>query len=131
MGTMQDIQNRKDIEFLVDSFYTKAMADESLAPFFTGDLALNFEQHKPIMCDFWEFNLFQTPMTYMRNVMQPHIHLNEKRKIENSHFERWIAIFHQTVDELFAGSKADKAKESAFTIGMTMEYKIRKLNKEG
>ena len=126
-----DLRDRKDIELLVDSFSAKAIVDERLSPFFSGELAIDFEKHKPIMCDFWEFNLFQTPMKYMRNVMQPHLNLNQKKHLEKSHFDVWVALFCQTVDALFEGEKAEKAKESAFTIGMTMEYKIRKINQGG
>jgi hemoglobin len=124
----QDIQSRKDIENLVDTFYSKVFEDELLSPFFSGNLALNFAEHKPIMCDFWEFNLFQTPMKYMRNVMNPHLQLNEKKKMETPHFHRWIELFQATVDELFEGEAANRAKENAYTIGLTMEYKIRKQN---
>jgi hemoglobin len=124
----RDIQNRADIELLVNDFYTKVMKDEILAPFFSGHLQLNFAEHKPIMVDFWEFNLFQTPMIYMRNVMNPHLELNKKMPMCPAHFETWIAIFNATVDELFEGEKANQAKDSAFTIGTTMQYKIKKIN---
>jgi hemoglobin len=127
---LKDIENRSDISVLVDKFYTLAMTDELLSPFFTGDLAIDFEVHKPIMVDFWEFNLFQTPMIYLRNVMNPHLQLNDKKKIKGAHFERWISLFQKAVDLNFSGENATKAKENAYTIGATLQYKIKKINQE-
>jgi hemoglobin len=124
----QDLKDRSDIEFLVDTFYKKVVDDQQLKPFFTGALQLDFEHHKPIMVDFWEFILFQTPMKYMRNVMNPHLELNKKMSIKPEHFEVWIALFTEVVDLNFQGEKAEQAKESARTIGLTMQYKIKKFS---
>lgn len=123
-----DIQNRKDIESLVDAFYSKVVQNENLALYFTNEMAVDWEHHKPIMADFWEFNLFQTPMKYMRNVMNPHLELNKKKPIDSALFDIWIALFSETVDSMFEGPKANHAKESAFTIGVTMQYKIKKFS---
>lgn len=50
---MKEIENRKDIEFLVDEFYKQVVKDELIGFFFTEVIALNMDQHMPIMYDFW------------------------------------------------------------------------------
>jgi hemoglobin len=55
------------------------------------------------------------------NVFDKHRHL----KIDDSHFERWIATFCQTVDDLFEGATADKAKQQAKVIGMGFQWKMK------
>ncbi len=126
----KDLEDRKDIEFLVDVFYNNVFKNDKLIPFFSGDLNIDFEHHKPIMVDFWEFILFQTPMVYMRNVMNPHLELNKKMPIKPEHFQAWINLFSETIDTYFEGPKTEQAKESAKTIGLTMEYKIKSLKSD-
>jgi hemoglobin len=39
-------------------------------------------------------------------------------------FDRWITLFHETVDDLFAGSTADHAKQSASRIALALQHNI-------
>jgi hypothetical protein len=39
-------------------------------------------------------------------------------------FERWTALFTDTVDEMFAGEKASLAKQRAISIAVVMQIKI-------
>ena len=45
--------------------------------------------------------------------------------IKKEHFDRWIELFNETVNELFAGEKAELAKQRAFLIRWTLEGKIK------
>ena len=36
-----------------------------------------------------------------------------KAPLRRGHFERWLWLWHQTVDELFAGERAELAKSHA------------------
>jgi hemoglobin len=113
---MQDIQNSSDIEQLVNQFYEKVLKDETLKNFFKH---LNFEAHKPKMIHFWSFVLLDES-GYTTNVTEKHIHM----KINKIHFDRWIFLFDQTIDELFEGEKANLAKQRAKLIAWTMGNKI-------
>lgn len=111
-----DIESKSDIETLVNQFYDKVLMDEILAPFFRH---LNFEMHLPKMVFFWSFVLLDEP-GYTTDVTQKHIHM----KLEKEHFDRWILLFHETVDALFEGEKANLAKQRATLLGWTIESKI-------
>ncbi|MFN6380161.1 MAG: group III truncated hemoglobin [Flavobacteriales bacterium] len=114
-----DIQHIDDIVLLVDTFYHKAFQEPILAPHFEG---LDFEKHKPHMVAFWAFVLLDKH-GYTTNVFEKHTHL----KVGRVHFQKWVEIFHQTVDELFVGEKANDAKLRATTIGWTFGEKMEKL----
>lgn len=120
----KDIENKEDIALLINHFYSKVVKDEVIGTFFTEVAPVNWEKHLPIMIGFWEFILFSTPNAYMGSVMSPHIHLNELKKLEPMHFERWLLLFSNAVDELFDGLKAEDAKLAARNIGATIKYKI-------
>lgn len=113
---MRDIQNKEDIEKLVNQFYGKVLKDELLAPFFKH---LNFVEHLPKMVDFWAFAVLDE-YGYRSNVTDKHMHMPLKQE----HFDRWILLFNQTLDSLFSGERADLAKQKAFTIAWTIGSKI-------
>jgi hemoglobin len=115
-----DIHNNDDLTLLVDTFYNKVFKDEMLAPHFVG---LDFEAHKPKMVQFWAFVLLDQP-GYTTNVFDKHTHL----KVGKPHFSQWLALFNETVDELFEGKKASDAKFRATTLAWTFGEKMEKLH---
>ncbi len=110
-----DITTKQDVEQLVDTFYCRVLTDESLAPFFKN---LDFKAHMPKMVHFWSFVLLDEP-GYTTNVTDKHMHM----PLSPVHFERWVALFHGTVNELFAGEKAEMAKQRANLIAWTIQNK--------
>lgn len=118
-----DIENRKDIERLINSFYGKIKQDSVIGFIFNDVAKVNWEKHLPVMYDFWESIIF-FKNTYNGNPMLVHIHLNKIVKLKEEHFERWLQLFTNTVDELFEGEKASLAKERAINIAIIMKTKI-------
>ncbi|MDZ7877515.1 MAG: group III truncated hemoglobin [Saprospiraceae bacterium] len=115
----KDIENPADIERLVRTFYGRLLADPFMSPFFEG---VDFEAHFPRMAAFWSFILLDTE-GFTGNVFDAHRRLN----VDERHFERWIATFHKTVDDLFMGKKAEKAKQQAEVIGYNFQSKLKYL----
>jgi hemoglobin len=124
---VKDIESRIDIETIVNQFYDKVRADEVIGFIFTDIAKVNWEAHLPIMYDFWEFTALGTG-SFNRNAMTPHFELNEKIKLMPEHFERWLKLFNETVDELFAGKNADNMKGRAQNIARLMEHKLNDMN---
>lgn len=50
--------------------------------------------------------------------------------ISGEHFNRWLTLFEQTIDELFEGEKAEEAKQRAMMIAQTFQYKMGIFPKE-
>ena len=105
-----DITSRKDIELLMEKFYDKVKKDDTIGPVFNDVAKVNWTHHIPIICDFWE-TLLLDAASYRNNVMEVHFILNRKIPLEEKHFQVWLKLFTETVDEYFAGEKAQMAKK--------------------
>lgn len=119
----RDIENRADIELLVNEFYRKVTEDDVIGFIFSNIVKMNWEKHLPIMYDFWDNALFFTG-TYSGNPMNLHKHLHHIRPLDSKHFSRWVDIFLKTVDDNFEGEKASLARQRAISIAAVMEEKI-------
>ena len=117
---MKDITDREDIVLLVDSFYEKVKSDELLAPKFQH---LDWPKHLPIMYNFWS-SMLLGHQTYQGNPFQKHTALT----INSSHFNRWLKLFTQTVDECFIGTKAEETKSRAQSIAGVWQHKMGLMN---
>lgn len=116
-----DIKNIKDIETLINTFYSKIQSNEAIRGYFAH---VDWEHHLPVMVGFWNFILFDVPGSYTRNVMNPHIELHKTIPFTAEAFDFWLKTFEETVKELFEGENAEKAIQSAKNIGLTMKYKL-------
>ncbi len=123
--TRRDIRDREDLDKLMARFYERMMVDDVIGYIFTHYAKINLDEHLPILSDFWETILFERPV-YKRGpkAMNVHIDLAKKVPLRNQHFNRWLYLFDTTVDELFAGELALKAKERASSIAKTMQKRI-------
>lgn len=119
----KDISNRADIQELVDTFYIKVRADETIGYLFNEVAQVNWEQHLPRMYDFWENILFQTG-SFKGNPMAAHVQLHQKSPLSAAHFDRWQQLFNATVDELFEGDMAELIKQRALSIATMMRIKV-------
>lgn len=119
---IRDIEDRNDIDLLMLRFYSRVMADDLIGYIFTDVAKLDLDRHLPVIGDFWETIIFQTGVytRHGRNPLQVHGELNEKEPLLPEHFRRWLEIFTQITDELFAGEKADFIKVRAAAIAERM-----------
>ena len=111
-----EITTQDNVDHLVRSFYTKVLKDELLSPHFAG---IDLEHHLPRIAAFWALILIDKE-GYKGNVFDKHVHLD----INNSHFDRWVQLFTQTVDEYFIGEKAELAKQRAKLLQYTFVSKL-------
>lgn len=124
---MEDLKSRIDIEEIIRLFYQKVRADEKLGFIFDDIAKVDWEAHLPVMYDFWEFTVLGTG-AFTRNAMTPHFHLNEKIKLTPEHFNRWLELFFETIDALYAGRNAENMKTRAKNIAGLMAHKLNDLN---
>jgi len=121
----KEILNRDDIKRLVDAFYLKVREDSLLAGIFNARIKDSWPLHLEKMYSFWE-SLLLDKVTYHGNPFAHHADL----PVEKEHFDRWLKLFDQTVDELFAGEKAEEAKSRAAKIAVIFHTKIQGLRKQ-
>lgn len=117
---LPDLQTEADIMRLVDTFYGRVNEDELLRPIFNEVAQVDWATHLPTMYDFWSSVLLGTSR-YKGRPMARHFPL----PIAAAHFQRWLQLFHASVDALFAGPKAEEAKVKAQNIGAMFEHRMR------
>ncbi|GAB3129227.1 group III truncated hemoglobin [Glaciibacter psychrotolerans] len=119
-----DLHNRDDVYALTSEFYRRAFADDLLGPIFTDIAQMDLDHHLPIICDFWETVLFGAGL-YRRNALALHVSLNEKVPLRAEHFERWLDLWVTTVDGLFVGEHAERAKLQASRIAGSIHRRLQ------
>lgn len=105
MNTRKPLNNLQAIQLLVDNFYSAVRANELLGPVFNGILQHRWPQHLEKMYRFWQTVLLEEH-TYHGSPFPPHAPL----PIDKLHFDTWLAIWHNTIDQYFEGPIAEEAK---------------------
>ena len=118
----RDITSREDIDALMIRFYGRAMTDPVIGTLFTDVAQLDLAHHLPVIGDFWESTLFGSGVyaRHRRNPLLVHLELDGKARLEARHFQRWLTLFTESVDESFAGLRADYAKQRGHAIAQRM-----------
>ncbi len=119
-----DIQDRKDIELMVNTFYNKVRSNPVLGYIFDDVAKINRETHLPTMYSFWA-SILLGEHSFSGNPMQKHIALSKLTAMTEKEFSEWLQLFIQTVDELFLGERANEAKLRAGNIARLMLHNIQ------
>ncbi|HET6448919.1 MAG TPA: group III truncated hemoglobin [Conexibacter sp.] len=119
-----DIATRADCEQLVRAFYGKAMSDPVIGWLFTDVARLDLDAHVPQIAAFWETVLLGTK-AYSGTPFEPHARLHAKANLRAGHFGRWLALWIETVDELFAGERAELAKAHALRVAQAFHRRLQ------
>ena len=120
----KDILHHNDIVQLVNSFYDKVIKDSTIGPIFNDIAKVNWEHHLPVMYSFWS-SILLDDHSYADNPMATHLALNKKHPLQQIHFDVWIRLLYETVDDLFSGEKALEAKTKGSQIAQLMHHKMR------
>ena len=114
-----DISSEEDIILMVDAFYTKVNKDDLLSPVFNQFSKVNWEIHLPKMYSFWNTLIFGQ-QSYKGNPFAAHINL----PVNKAHFDRWVCLFDENIDELFVGTVANQTKLRAKSIAHIFQSKL-------
>lgn len=128
MTDKPDLDSAQQIQRFVDAFYGKLLKDGQLAPIFLDVAAVDLEHHLPLICSYWQ-KLLLGEGDYRRHTMNIHRALHGKRALNAADFQQWLAYFHATVDEMFSGPYAERAKDIATQIAFNMDKSLNKPKK--
>ena len=123
---MKDIETIEDIELLVNTFYNKVKKDDVIGFFFNDIAKTNWEVHLPKMYLFWRALLFMD-IKFDGNPVGSHIPINLQVPMEEHHFDHWVGLWKETVNELFEGETAEDAKNKGQNIAKMMAFKMRQV----
>ena len=93
----KDIEDRKDVQTLIDAFYGKMRVDDTIGYIFNEVARVD-----------WVHRL-----------------LNQQIPLKREHFERWKKLFLETIGEHFEGEKAELARQRAVSIATMIQIKIQ------
>ena len=111
-----EILTEADVSVLVNSFYDKVRKDDLLADVFNSIIKDNWPAHLKRMTDFWSTILLYTK-TYKDDPLPKHLPL----PVDKEHFDRWLVLFNETIDEHFQGEIAENARKRANSIASIMQ----------
>lgn len=119
MNIKSDIESINEVVVLVNQFYHKVERDNLLGPVFDRAIQGNWKPHLEKMYRFWETILLDNH-SYKGSPFPPHTKLD----IGSDHFDRWVELFEQTIDEHFDGEKANEAKSRAQKMAQIFRFKL-------
>lgn len=103
----RDYISEDGIRELVDAFYVKVRADPELAPIFARAIPGDWQPHLNKMYAFWS-SVMLTTGRYKGNPVVKHLAIVG---VKPELFERWLALFDATCNELF-----DDVTNEAFRV---------------
>ena len=118
-----DMDSRESIDFFVDCFYERVLADEQLSPIFVDVAEVDLAIHLPHIKNYW-CKLLLGEKKYQRHTMNIHRKLHGKRALRAEDFQRWLDFFSATADAHFAGKRTERAKQVAKKIAANMEQSL-------
>lgn len=111
----KDLCDPSDVEDMVRRFYGDVAQDNILGPLFNDVAQVDWSAHIPKLSMFWNRALFGLS-GYAGNPFQKHRIVHETSPFSSEHFERWLQLFHETIDLYWAGPVAEQAKELARNV---------------
>lgn len=116
---LADINTLEDIQLLVNTFYSRVRENKLLGPIFNEKIGDRWPEHLEKMYRFWQTVLLEVH-TYSGSPFPPHA----KLPVSQEHFDNWLKLWHGTIDEFFAGEKAEDAKWRGDRMAEMFMYKI-------
>lgn len=124
---MKDIETPEDIHRIVSTFYDYLLKDESISYLFTDVVAIQLEEHLPILVTFWSQALLGTG-GYYNNLTQIHLDLHHKSALTPELFQIWLGHLNAAIDMHCQGLNCERMKTQALNLATVMQIKIAKEN---
>jgi len=116
----RDLDEEVEIAEMVRRFYQGVAQDDVLGPVFNDVAQVDWSTHLPKLTAFWCRILLGQP-GYAGNPFRAHVETHEMMSeagpgVTHAHFERWLDLFHDTVEGGWVGPIADHALEMAHRV---------------
>ncbi len=107
------------IHTVVHTFYARVREDDFIGPIFNRVIA-DWDEHLAKLCDFWSSVLLMSGR-FRGAPMVAHVRIEE---IAPAHFQRWLALFHQTVREVCPPDAAALFVARSDMIAQSLQFGI-------
>jgi hemoglobin len=111
----RDLDTPEEIAEMVRRFYADVAQDDLLGPMFDDVARVDWSEHLPKLTAFWCRALLGL-VGYSGNPFRAHALVHARRSFTTAHFERWLSLFHDTVETCWTGPSAARALELAGNV---------------
>jgi hemoglobin len=119
-ATPASVVSEEQIRLLVDAFYDKIRADPELGPIFQRVIVGEWGPHLAKMYDFWS-SVILTTGHYKGNPVAVHPRIEG---LEIGLFDRLLALFGETCDEMFESATAGHFRVKAARIAESLKLAL-------
>lgn len=112
---------KEHIECLVTHFYHKVQNDELLGPIFNNVAKVNWDEHIPLLCKFWN-NIMLKSNEYHGNAYQKHVAIKAHISIHEEHFNRWLNLFKEEAENHLPNEAAKEIIYKASLIAESLKF---------
>ncbi|WP_421120966.1 group III truncated hemoglobin [Aquihabitans daechungensis] len=105
---MRDLDSPDEIAEMVRRFYQDVAQDDLLGPLFNDVARVDWNEHLPKLTLFWCRALLGIE-GYVGNPFRAHSLVNDRSPLTMAQFERWLELFHDTVEVGWVGPRVDQA----------------------
>lgn len=111
----RDLDDPGEISEMVRRFYADVTQDDLLGPMFNDVARVDWSEHLPKLAAFWCRALLGQE-GYSGNPFRAHALVHQQRAFTPAHFERWLTLFHETLELGWIGPVADRAAALADNV---------------
>jgi truncated hemoglobin YjbI len=123
----RDLDSPEEIFEMVTRQYAVVVQDDVLGPYFTfGEGSLNWQAHIGNVADFWNHVLLYAPDYPIdpTDSIERHRPVHERRSLTGDALDRWLDIFHETIDTGWSGPHAARAKKRGTGVAWAMAQRL-------
>lgn len=120
----RDLDSTEEIVEMVTRQYVDIVQDDLLAPYFNFEPGfMDWQAHIGQVADYWSHVVLYAP-GYEIETIENHRKLHDHDAFTPELFDRWLQIFHDTVDGGWRGPNADRAKKRATGMAWAMAQRF-------
>ena len=118
-----DLDTPEEIAEMVRRFYADVAQDDLLGPMFNEVARVDWSEHLPKLAAFWCRALLGLP-GYQGNPFRAHLLVHAQHAFTRAHFERWLDLFHETIELGWAGPVARRARDLADNVARVHSHQL-------
>jgi hemoglobin len=119
----RDLDTPDEIAEMVRRFYADVTQDDLLGPMFNEVARVDWCAHIPKLTAFWCRALLGQP-GYRGNPFHAHALVHAQREFTPAHFERWLSLFHETLELGWTGPNVQRARDLAGNVARVHSHHL-------
>lgn len=119
----RDLDTPTEVAEMVRRFYADVAQDGLLGPMFNDVAQVDWSEHLPKLTAFWCRALLGLP-GYQGNPYRAHVLVHDRQAFTAAHFERWLTLFHETLELGWVGPNVQRARELANNVARVHSHQL-------